>query len=401
VLSGLLSPGGARAPRFDLDTVFKVKEGAENIKHYFDTLVSEKSPAVEDRDQFLCSIQLRESFIVPLHLIAGLQDRFKEQWAPVIESFPHLSTADAAGRPIDSLRTLRRRLAFQFVCWLVWGPSIPVCTCRHWRGWKDRPVFQLGFGDENNSIPLVIDNPQAAALICQDFANSGVEIARRVAVSGALHWGPSVGGAAFCPAQRDIAESREERLVLRTEQAPLMKGGSDAETSALYYSAYIWTMFVVCDLDGHPLGGDADGERASWDWLLPFFEHGNLAELSTLRTLKRQLAEKALSEALELLDANPTVQLRYVCAVDDSCCFEDGTRKALQFPSAKGETLRELMAEARAGLDAMGSRIAARLMLESDGLFRVAENTAGSCMLPAIIGDFQRHLDAHVRCTRS
>jgi hypothetical protein len=387
VLSGLLNPSDSGAHRFGVDSVFDIENAADEIRRYFDTLVGAGSVAVDNRERFLSSIELRETFVVPLHLVAGLLERFGEQWSPVIQNFARFATDPSDDAPTHKLR---RRVAFQFVCWLVWGPSIPVCTCRRWHGWRDRPVFQLGFGDENNSIPLMIDNPDAAAKLFEEFARAGGDVARRVTIAATLHWAAGLGASAFAPAQADIAEPSEKRLVLRTEQSPAIKGGTDVEASALYYSAYLWIMFVVCDGNGRPLGAAAGSERPSWEWLLPFFEHGNLAEPRTLRALKQQLAAKALAEALDMLAIHGDVTLCYVCALDDSGCCDDGEPNSLAFAPAQRKTIRDLMVDAcQAALDGPRRDIAKRLVLDND---RRTGNSVSSCSLPAMIRDFQQFL---------
>lgn len=401
ILSGLLNPDVPHTPRLRLNNVFDLLRVEDEIRHYFDTLARERSTRIDHADRFLAEIEIAEGFLAPLHLISGLQDRFDEDWEPVINYFDRrLRDEPHEGRQqIDpQARALRRRVLFQFVCWLVWGPSIPPCTCRRWHGWRTRPVFQFGYGDENNSIPIAMGENEAASTLLALFDAMRPWLAQRIAVVGTLHWGPSLDSAAFCPVQQDVRSVDEERLVLQCRSLSVSRGGTDAAVNALYYSAYIWVMFEVLPAEGMAVAASGqypDAGTPAWERLLPFFEHGNLAEAGTLTTLKRQLALKALEALTRILQANPGVQLRYVCAIDDSNCFEDGVRRNVQFPDFEGQTIRELMSAAMRdaacwppAATAEGQALRGRLLLDS----ATATQAFSACAMPQWVTAFQEAL---------
>ena len=95
----------------------------------------------------------------------------------------------------------------------------------------------------------------------------------------------------------------------------LVAGGSAEEGAARYYSAYLWVMFVICDDRGTPLY-----RSEPWRGLLPFFEHANIAEEQSMAMLERHLILKTVSSVQRLLRELPRLQLRFVCAIDDSGC---------------------------------------------------------------------------------
>lgn len=95
---------------------------------------------------FLSRIAISTGFAAPLHLLTGVLARYEQEWQPVAEGY---------GRSViqadDPYRygTARRIQSFIFDCWLLWGPSIPVCTCPQWFG---EVALQYGYGDENNAL---------------------------------------------------------------------------------------------------------------------------------------------------------------------------------------------------------------------------------------------------------
>jgi hypothetical protein len=281
---------------------------------------------------------------------------------------------------------LQRLQAFLFDCWLLWGPSIPICTCEAW--YAGRPVLQFGFGDENNSLALLFAEPVEAAQLRRFFSGEAVRgealAVKATNVVGLLQWGPSVASSEIAEAQQSVCTPEEERLVLRISGLPFYAGGDKEEASARYYSAYLWVMFVICKPGFEPLYSDE-----VWRGMVPFFEHGNIAEAQSLAIAKRQLAVKMLSTMQSLLEEMPNLHLRFVCAIDQSCCG-----CALLFPAPDREAMHELLQDlietnaAFAPLRA-GGALAHRLSLDPscwrDGAYC-------SCHLPELIGAYYASL---------
>src|SRR5262249_27632162 len=159
-------------------------------RRYFEVL-----DALEPRPpiQTVCQVQ-GTAFIAAQHLLAGLLARMDEDWRKVLDVYDRVAEdkKSALGRlpdaatsaPFDRLQTA------QWICWLIWGPSIPACTCYAWQGLR---ALQLGYGDENFSLP-VFDAPQSAGLL--DGLASGLKepgvAAVPVEFSGRLTWAPSL-----------------------------------------------------------------------------------------------------------------------------------------------------------------------------------------------------------------
>jgi hypothetical protein len=378
-----------------VDDVSQIYARSDEIRNYFGVLATDRSAERHGADRFISRVQIKRGFVAPLHLVAGLLAECEDDWAPVIEDYGDQvaqplpsNSAGAAATFADreSELKLQRLQTFLFDCWLLWGPSIPMCTCEAWHG--GRPILQFGFGDENNSLSLVFDRPVAREELQRYFASDdvhGVTLAVKVTgVIGTLQWGPSISPSEVSLAQQSICDPDEDRLTLHVDELPLLAAGDLAEGSARYYSAYLWSMFVICRENFEPLFRDQ-----TWRGALPFFEHANIAEEQTMATLKHQLVVKTLTTLQGLLRELPRLHLRFVCAIDESCCGS-----TLLCPPPADASIRDLMQQvidtepAFADLRPGGS-LSARLKLDR-GLWRDGEYS--SCHLPDLIGRYYDYI---------
>src|ERR1700733_10285680 len=97
-----------------------------------------------------------------MHLVPGVLARYEEDWGPVIDAFGRAVVNSDDDFRYSAARELQ---LFIFDCWLMWGPSIPICTCPEWHG---EVALQYGFGDEDNSLILRCPSPQVLRLLDQD-----------------------------------------------------------------------------------------------------------------------------------------------------------------------------------------------------------------------------------------
>src|SRR3989442_4581901 len=128
------------------------------VDHYFKTLAS----VGRVDGHFLSEVHVASAYVAPLYLLTGQLGHFDDNWRAIVHAYADVTSIHD---PIsdESLRHLR---AFQFACWIVWGPSIPICTCSSWNHeGKDAIGFQLGYGDENTSVrwAMRIEQPQHSA----------------------------------------------------------------------------------------------------------------------------------------------------------------------------------------------------------------------------------------------
>ena len=297
----------------------------DGIARYFDALSPRQDPI------FLSKVTIRSGFVAPLHLLTGILARYQDEWKPVVEGY-----GGAVIREHDPFRyhQARKMQAFIFDCWLLWGPSTPICTCPEWQG---EVALQYGYGDENNSLTLRCSSPDVFRTLGEQPGAVAEGFALRARVTGTLKWGPALDHAGFCPAQAAIWQ--DDRLVLdTTEEAHGIRpaGGTEMQVSAKYYSAYLWIALVMCKADaGEP---EPLNPEHKWRDLIPFFLHGNIADNEAYEFHANQLARGAVEAALQLLRAEPTLTLCFACAIDETACGYE-----MQFSMPSNERIRKKM----------------------------------------------------------
>jgi hypothetical protein len=408
-------------------------ERAEIWKAYFDAVVA-AGLADKGSVQSLAPVGVMTGFLSPQFLVAGLLSRLNDDWRPVLNAYQRSLPRDRRGA-FESLQ------ASQWNCWLMWGPSIPVCECAQWFGFV---AFQYGFGDENNSIPVIelaLENgvPKMLGPIAATLRGErrGAKFAR---LTGRFRWGPYFltaheGDAApdnqiiddvvddapaaysAAPAQASIYHDQEgDGLVLQlvqVEKAPL--------ESRMYFSAYHWMMFLVATAAGGPdasatgpslLHGKpyppwpeepTDRRRVRdarlWQDLLPVFVHANIGDPEALRFQKHALLEAAVqllrqvwerrAELFDPRDVQAGIQFHLVCASDYSGCGCE-----IRFPSDDSLT-RQL----RARLEAEGDRtfaervIVPAVAVDAERAQSLLAGYFSACHLPELVADYYEHVD--------
>jgi len=411
------------------------------IGHYFDCLGSiglEGSAS----DRFICPIEVKTGFITPLHLVTGLLVQFGESWDKILRSFDTNSYAAGHYGQVDSgSMNVRQIQLFSYFCWLSWGPSIPVCGCRNWD--STFGVVQFGYGDENNSIEVIGSREEIGASLAALLArqesqerarhNDGERevlkmphggMAAPAKAIGQLRLSRSLGAkserevdrlppaalASWCGEQDQrpllfISDVVPTNVVEEETQTQDIRRGeilADPQVAgSRYYSAYLWTAFVLLEADGEgewaPVSELRTG-KPSWRDLFVYFEHGNLADTETCKFGKRQLARKAIAGLCEALVLDPQMAERnrfaFACAIDESGCgFE------LAHPEwGGGKRIRAWLHEAlteRACWDEMARRIIQDELIRFD-FFNGMElgHPYSSCNFPKIIAAHYEEMGA-------
>jgi hypothetical protein len=314
--------------------------------------------------RFLCRVRIKEGYMAPIHLLTGLLDQFDQNWTPVLRAFGRsLTGGDAA--------EWRMLQTFIFDCWLLWGPSIPVCGCARWRneaGGVCGIAVQYGYGDESNSVPVYLAPGQQDEVLrdLQSESNAARGIARRASLIGTLMSSHGIPEGGLPVAQSIIRTGEKYDIVVEYETHE-----AASESGADYYSAYVWIMFEVT-------GNDSASGGSRWLGLLPFFEHTNIAHGATYDFMKDQLARKAVSFIARY--APESITFRYACAFDDP-----GHRSGSPPLPSHGKSIRD--------------RIAG--LLEADELAHVREHLAlapdgqdvlPSCNLPEVVEEFYTYV---------
>ena len=312
-------------PVIEVNDVFRLNDEVtkNKIKQYL-LAVSDLGLSLDEEASFLCDVKVNEGFLLPLNLLAGLMSRFSD---PIISSYGEMAARSFSAQQISI-----------FNLWLLWGPSVPICSCDQWSG----PVtLQYGFGDENNSVRVRVRD-QTKEKLLSDFNKS--VLTRKNTAYPALHasirgklWPPSsfVQGD-ICGAQTELLNPDREAFILEYKSHTVI--GNPAGSN-LFYTAYVWAMFVV-GREVKPAPSEV--RTAPWLHIMPFFEHANIVNESTYKMAKLQLAHKILtfvnqSHQFEADPDSPPMRLWYVSALDESGCG-----RTLEVPQ-KGEPIRAIL----------------------------------------------------------
>jgi len=377
----LRSPEAVRI--IEVDTCSPLIDNS-GIEHYFDALRSQR-PSSDEEPAFLSNVAISSGFVAPLHLLTGVLARYKEEWRPIVEDYGR-----SVIRPDDRFRyaETRKVQSFIFDCWLLWGPSIPLCTCPQWSG---AVALQYGYGDENNSLTLRCSSSELIRALPGSDKQPPDAFAVQTRAVGTLKWGPSLPRRDICPAQHSIW--RDERLVLDVKDLSDLRrsGGTEEQVWATYYSAYLWIAFVMCDSETRePFHPDE-----KWRDLIPFFEHGNIADADVYDFHTSQLARKAAQGAQRLLQNEPGLILRFVCSIDEAGCGYH-----LVYPTPPERTIRKKMEKFLGWLDS-----SERLILDYDPTRPWKDGDYSACALPEIVQNYYRSEDEvvtfrHLQITR-
>jgi hypothetical protein len=371
-LAALMNEARRDSAMITVPTCFELYRAETEIRRYFAARDHDRTVIDPEPGVFWSRIRVVEGFLAPLYLLGGLLSHFEDDWKPVIDDYGK-TMATAHGSIEPDVQALQ---SFLFSCWLLWGPSIPIGTCTQWRG---KRLFQFGYGDENNSIALLAkgNSAELAPLLGGNQRTGFPTLASRAQVTGLLTWVPSIDKQQFCSAQQPELSYGQAQLILRATEPVDEPGGLPAEVARRYYSAYIWVIFVLCDRDGKPL------YRKRWRNMLPFFEHGNIAEKYTYEALKKQLAVKALSSIELVLKAEPDLTVRYACAIDDCGCGHP-----LQCPPPRLKSIREML---------MGNRNSFADLAASGRVTLAAPTGAkdayAACQLPVVLNDYMKSVN--------
>jgi hypothetical protein len=470
--------------RITCDSCFDIFAGQnqDKIEAYF-----QAQQAMTGLSRFLSPIEFQSGFLAPTYLVSGPLAEFDEDWTKIVDTYDDKlkGLLPDGNDPLKSLPDLRKLQSFIWDCWVQWGPSVPICSSEAWTSRKGAPqqevALQFGYGDENNSLPICLRRIDAGAdpnatesphWKGQTFDGWEIELRRiraeaphargvacPVRVNGHLRWlVPKDRSHRFCVAQHDTklrtvddADDADGWLVF---EAATINGDPSGPLS---YSAYIWVLIAICqstpsngeantDRDGQPgyrLVHPSDAEL--WRGLIPFFQHGNIAEASVYNDIKNELAAKTVDSLLRELqkadlvrrgspdivrrgspdpaetpdrrsplanapqeretfgpvpvrgqetsaqrDANPAGQwlhFAFVAASDDNGDFGK-SRLVTNFPGDSiVKTMQRLLAE-RVALDPNLTELAQRIHLNPEA---IPEITA--CHLPTIVQGYLDHIE--------
>lgn len=387
--------------------------------------------------QFLTRIAFETGYLAPTYLVSGLLSEFEDDWTKIVDSYQEKMQrlGDKNLDPLAELPDLRKLQTFIWDCWVQWGPSVPISRSIRWR--IGEVALQFGYGDENNSLPIRLSkagtgNQGIGSVDGYWFENWMDKFDQRwdqarqldpaarawpVTVTGTLRCliGPN-RNQNFCIAQRDTRANDEDGwMVFDAERIE-----PDLNKSK-FYSAYVWVLIAICKSTNSEPHSNAESQANAihsdrgyrliecqpadaWRCLIPYFQHGNIAEGSVFQSIKRELAEKTVDSMLqELMKADAAGQdwlhFAYVAAFDDN---GDGVSDPLVSSSDPPiKRLLETALRSRIDRDAATanpqfSNYEKRIHLQLDSL---PELTA--CQLPRIVRNYLDHVERSSIATTS
>lgn len=277
---------------------------SSHIDKYFEILHKKKDKFnIREDDfplKFICTIVFEEGFLMPISLITGLMDRYEQNWKPIIDkyAFSQFNKND------EITGILPEELYFTFG-WFVWNPSYEM------RDQKDfYKLFQYAFGDENNSVNIIMENNTKEDSIMNDeIWEEFYEKNYKNNINGLL-----------CIAKCNLYENeyidkfwhhlspeahyfankinKDEKYIFVCKEIEKIK---TYKALNYYYSAYIWIMFEWIAEDNN-----FDPYKT-----VTFFEHANIADNKVVDFLEERLIEKVVVHFKNIFSRNEYKNRRY------------------------------------------------------------------------------------------
>lgn len=249
---------------------------------------------------FISLIHIKEGYLAPITFIAGLQDRYNEDWKKIIAKYMSTFDKKNSGMIIPSE-------LFQSYTWLMWGSSYQINYHD-----DDYKLIQYGFGDESNSIQVVLRNDAISNDMWKvlNRGNLDTDSQRTFGLYCSLtakifdsttyfrqHRGqfPDQGNAFADRLSR--SESGGNFIFEFNENQSLLKHRKHRE---YFFSTYLWLMFSV--------NSEKDSSFSPHNTVI-FFEHANLAETGNYEFLLSCLMSKCFRHFSEVF-SNPSFKER-------------------------------------------------------------------------------------------
>ena len=354
---------GEGEPVIQVKTVFALNSDAtkDGIKQYL-LAVSNLNLSPDNAVSFLCKVKIDNGFLLPLNLLAGLMSRFSDDWDPIISSYSQMAAQSVSPAQISI-----------FDLWLLWGPSVSICTCDQWAG----PLsLQYGFGDESNSVRVLVRDQATIKVVLDDLRKEARRPDRaaypalHASVTGKLLPPSSFRFGEFCAAQHKSMDPNVEAFILEYERHEAC--GHDPG-SHLFYMTYVWAMFVV---SRNEKPEQQEVQDRAWLRIVPFFEHANIVDPTAYALAKVQLAHKILAYV-----KSTGYFLWFACAIDDSGCGQELAVKP------EGRTVREEIEQLLSVGDYEDLRN--RIVLDDDSFAEVVS----SCHICDVVENFFKEID--------
>ncbi len=286
---------------FDLVTT----EFNDSIKDYYNYFRQNKAsgkfaiPTTEPIS-FITNLEVSEGYIVPITFITGLNDRYDEDWVKILGNY---FTAFSDDLPPESA-ILPQELYFTYN-WLMWGPSYQIKYAN-----DTYKLIQYGFGDESNSVNVILKNREKGVEIWNTFSHDAETIGYKK-----FGYNCSIKGK-LCDTSEYYTFCHEKvdhrcipflkRLTADHLGIPYLLELIDFDIKTnlkaenYFFSAYLWIMFGLSDA-----ANPGFTPRKS----LTFFEHANLADTENYNFLAHSLIDKCFRH-FESIASHPEFKVR-------------------------------------------------------------------------------------------
>lgn len=309
--------------------MIKQKARCYSIDNVFQ-LTSEETKALDNLGNLQCigavpglpynlieyPLHIKMAYVAPLRLVTGLITRLDSNWPPLVYSYKNLVKKEA--------NTLDDFHYFIEYCWLAWGPSVQSTSI------LDHPgkfmILQAAFGDEANSLPLIMKREkwEQISKVMGARSHSGWP----VSLHNVLVVKPGSDG--FFRELRSyplfnelFSDPHQVALYLPYKERQSRRGRNHSRQyadgtikilhraqDAFYSTAYVWLMLEQVSPAEVRLRRFKSRSFKPGK-VIPFFEHANLASSKGLDFLQHCLARKALYHILECEEEDDYKKLGY------------------------------------------------------------------------------------------
>ena len=304
--------------RYEIENVFQITLKTTGASENLGKLDIFDSDPNEPTNLLELPLQIGQAYLAPLRLLTGPITLMEDNWPPLVTSYSAL-VREQGGNRLSELHY------FVEFCWQAWGPSV-LSTSLQTENQKFI-IVQAAFGDEANSIPLIMKQKKwdEVKLHLKKETGSGHYSGWPVSLKNILIVRPGeddffkeikdyplfkdmfsdAGQIALYLPQNDKKPKKQEENPENDKKAKESEEYPDGEVEHLsnenmpfYSTAYVWLMLEQItkeelNLDSKPSARMEPGK------VIPFFEHANLATSKGLEFLEHCLARKAIYHVLE------------------------------------------------------------------------------------------------------
>jgi len=287
---------------YNVGNVFQITSEVTQALHNLEEMDMDQFEFRSERPTNMLTLPLEidSVYVAPLRLVTGLITRLDENWPPLVSSYKMLVN----NFQVNQLDDLHYFIEF---CWLAWGPSVLTTSLLEQN--NKFMVVQAAFGDEANSIPLImkkkiwrkIENKLKKRDYGWPLSLKNVLVVRPGSdpfFKELKNEGHLFKDIFF---DNELSDTNQIALYLPFEDKEFADGefNTAIETmKACYSTAYVWLMLEQISQEEMALE-NVRHKTMKPGRIIPFFEHANLGTNKGLNFLQHCLARKAIYHVLD------------------------------------------------------------------------------------------------------